>query len=91
MRKRRAASGSGRPDGPLITRASGGGRRLFTRRPSRLAAFLIWAGVVVGAACLIETVATDRDPVAAFAFACAVVVGVALVCGFLVRMLASRA
>lgn len=90
MRKRGAESGNGRPDGLLITRASGGGRRLFTRRPNRWGALLIWMAVAVGAACLIATVVSDREPVSAFALGCAGVVGVALVSGLLVRMFANR-
>lgn len=74
----------------LITRASGGGRRLFTRRPSRLASLLIWVAVVVGAACLLVTIAFDRGSVAAIAFGCAAVVGAALGCGLLLRIFASR-
>lgn len=73
----------------LITRASDGGRRIFTRRPSKLAGVLIWAAVVVGAACLLVTIAFDRGSVAAFAFGCAAVVGAALGFGLLLRIFAS--
>jgi hypothetical protein len=90
MRKRGAESGDGRPARMLITHASGRGRRLFTRRPSRWAGLLIWTAVVVGAVCLIAKVASGRDPVNALAYGCAVVAATVLASGLLLRVLASR-
>ncbi len=91
MRKRRADPGDGRPDRLLITRASGEGRRLFTRRPSRWASLLIWTAVVVGGACLIARVASGRDPIDTLAYGCAAVAATALASGVLLRMRTSRA
>jgi hypothetical protein len=74
----------------LITRVSGEGRRLFTRRRSRLAAALIWAGVVLGALCFIGSIGSGGALIAPLTFGCAAVVAVVLVWGLVLRIVGHR-
>ena len=90
MRKRRSDQSVSGTDGMLITRASGRGRRLFTRRPSRWTSFVIWGAVGIGAVCLIAKATSDRDPLEVVASGCIAVAAVALACGVLFRNLAGR-
>lgn len=74
----------------LITRASGRGRRLFTRRASRWTSLVIWGAVGIGAVCLIARVTSDRDPLEVIASGCVAVAAAALAFGVLFRLLAGR-
>lgn len=74
----------------MITRASGRGRRLFTRRRSRWAGLFIWVAVLLGALCLIGAVVFPREPGDALTLSCVAVAAAAMVCGLLVRMFANR-
>ena len=73
----------------LITRASGEGRRLFSRPPRRWASLVIVAGVALGAVCLLAPT-SDRDPVELAAKGCVVVAAATVAVGLLFRILSSR-
>lgn len=74
----------------LITRVSGEGRWLFTRRRSRLAAALIWAGVFVGALCAIGSIGAGGALIAPLTVGCAAVVAAVLAWGLVLRMVGNR-
>ena len=76
--------------GMLITRASGRGRRLFTRRQNRWARVLIWAACLIAALCLLVAVAADHDPFGALAYGCAAVFGVVSAAALTLRLVVGR-
>jgi hypothetical protein len=75
---------------PLFTRASGRGRRLFTRRSRKWSARLIWGGMIVGAACLGATVVVGRDAAAVFGIGCTFVAFAGAGLGVIARIFAGR-
>lgn len=76
---------------PLFTRANDEGRRLFTRRPPKWSALLIWGGMIVGAVWLGATI-VDRDgATAALALGCTSFALVAMAAGVLLRVFVGRA